>query len=157
MAVSTDEQVEWSSRRRGVSWTIDAVLVCGVALGGVTAAGAEVDWLMSAPGVCFVLALGFVYLGWLTSRFGQSLGKRVTRLRVVRADGRPPGRLRLLGRAALDMATVGIFILACDTLGLDRYGGENLLTALAGALILPGFLIAWWLRDNLLDLQLVHG
>ena len=93
----------------------------------------------------------------LTSRFGQSLGKRVTRLRVVRADGRPPGRPRLLGRAALDMATVGGFILVCDIFELDRYGGENLLSAFAGALILPGFLIAWWLRDQLLDLQLVRG
>ena len=149
--------VESTTRRRAVSWTLDAVLVGGVALGGVLAVGAEVDWLLSAPGVGFVLVLGFLYLGWLTSRVGQSLGKRIAGLRVTRTSGRPPGRGRLLARAAFDMATLGLFILVCDVFDLQHRTGETLLAAIAGALILPGFLIAWWLRDQLLDIELVRG
>ena len=151
------EDVDWSSRRRGVAWTVDACLVGGVAAGAVAATGNDIEWLMSAPGVCFVLLLGWVYLGWLTSRSGQSVGKRIAGLGVARSDGRPPGRVRLLGRAACDMATVGLFILASDVFELDRHGGETWTAVIAGALIFPAFLLAWWLRDRTLDLTLVRS
>src|SRR5262245_49421364 len=101
------EPVDWSSRRRGVAWTIDTLLVGGVVAGGVTATGNDIDWLMSAPGVCLVLAVGWVYLACLTSRSGQTLGKRIAGLGVARSDGRAPGRVRLAGRAACDIATIG--------------------------------------------------
>jgi uncharacterized RDD family membrane protein YckC len=149
--------VDSTSRRRAVSWTLDGALVGGVAVGGVLALGADAEWLLSAPGVGFVLVLGFVYLGWLTSPSGQSPGKRITGLRVTRSSGKPPGRGRLLGRAAFDMVTLGLFILVCDVFDLQHRTGETLLAAVAGALILPGFLIAWWLRDQLLDIELVRA
>jgi uncharacterized RDD family membrane protein YckC len=156
-ALDPEAVVSWSSRRRGVAWTVDALIVGGVAAGGVAAMGDDVEWLMSAPGVGLVLALGWVYLGLLTSRSGQSLGKRVAGLGVARSDGRPPGRLRLLGRAACDMATVGLFIVASDVFELDRYGDQTWTAVLVGALVLPAFLLAWWLRDNALDLTLVRA
>ena len=105
------ERASYLSRGRGVAWVLDALVVVGTAAGLAAVLGlapadqASVwDWLATTPGVAAMLLLGFLYLGWLTPstgrRCGQSLGKRLVGLRVTRSDGRPPGRVRILARAA---------------------------------------------------------
>jgi uncharacterized RDD family membrane protein YckC len=52
----------------------------------------------------YLLAVGFGFFGWFWTHGGQTLGMRAWRLRVVGADGRPPGwgtaLLRFFGAGA---------------------------------------------------------
>src|SRR4051812_16788581 len=157
------ERANYLSRRRGVAWTVDALVVIGLAAGGAsivfgaTAAdeGSVWDWLGTTHGVGLMLLVGFVYRGLLPTRYGQSLGMLLAGLRVTRSDGGPPGRARLLARALLDMATVGAFILAGNTF-VPYQGSPSVGVAptIFGILVTPCLLIAWMVRDGLLDLQL---
>jgi uncharacterized RDD family membrane protein YckC len=155
------ERLSYASRRRGVAWTVDACLVIGLVAGGAllaspddTAAG---DWLGTAPGVAVMLALGFLYLGLLTpsrgAHSGQTLGKRLIGVTVTRPDGRPPGRARLLARAACDMGTIAGFLLIVSALD-DGEPGQT--PGVKGLIIAPFFFAAWAVRDRLLDVQLSH-
>jgi uncharacterized RDD family membrane protein YckC len=157
------ERADYLSRRRGVAWTVDALVVIGLGAGGAsivfgaTAAdeGNVWDWLGTTHGVGLMLLVGFLYGGLIPARSGQSLGKLLVGLRVTRSDGGPPGRPRLLARALLDMATVGAFILAGNA--FVPYQGEptvGVAPAIFGILITPSLLVAWIVRDGLLDLQL---
>jgi uncharacterized RDD family membrane protein YckC len=57
----------------------------------------------------------FVLLhGWLLARRGQTIGKRIVGLRIVRPDGRPAGPLRLFG---LRYAT-GFLLMMVPALGM---------------------------------------
>src|SRR5262245_39441767 len=109
-----DEQESYFSRRRGIAWIVDALLVIGVSAGGASLVveGDVWGWLDTTRGYGVMLLVGFLYLGLAGSR---SLGKLLVGLRVTRADGAPAGRLRLLARALLDMATVGAFLFAANT------------------------------------------
>jgi uncharacterized RDD family membrane protein YckC len=159
-------RASYLSRSRGVAWVVDALVVVGTTAGlaavlGVTPAdeGNVWDWLATTPGVVAMLLLGFLYLGWLTpstgGRCGQSLGKRLVGLRVTRRDGRPPGRARILARAAWDTATVGVFLTAATALVPDDAGAGGT-PAIVAYLVTPCLLIAWVTRDKFLDIQLSH-
>jgi len=158
------EQAPYLSRRRGVAWIVDALIVIGATAGLATALGitpadqASVwDGLATTRGVTAMLLLGFLYLGWLTPstgpHCGQSLGKRLVGLHVTRPDGRPPGRARILARAAWDVATCGVFLFAANAIVPDDAGAGGT-PAIAAYLITPCLLIAWLAREKLLDIQL---
>ena len=155
------------SRRRGFAWAVDALVVLGLAAGGaslafsVTAAdeGNVWDWLGSTRGVGLMLVLGWIYLGLLPPRAGrrsgQSLGKLLVGLRVTRAGGGAPGRRRLLARALLDMVTVGALVFAANTfVPYEGHPNVGLAPTIFGILVTPSLLLAWMVRDGLLDLQL---
>ena len=158
------ERAPYLSRRRGVAWIVDALVVVGAAAGFAAAVGITPpdkgsvwDWLATTRGVVAILLLGFLYLGLLTPstgpHCGQSLGKRLVGLRVTRPNGRPPRRARILARAVWDVATCGVFLFAANALGPDDAGAGGT-PAIAAYLITPCLLIAWVARDKLLDLQL---
>jgi uncharacterized RDD family membrane protein YckC len=148
------ESAGYFTRRRGFAWAIDVGLVIGAAAGGASVFGVEDvwDWLVTTPGFELLVALGFVYLAFLTPRYGQSLGKLAVGLCVTRTDGRPPGRLRLLGRAVFDMATVAAFLYVVSNFVPEREPGHT--PELVDLLITPCLLLAWFVRDRVLDLQL---
>jgi uncharacterized RDD family membrane protein YckC len=142
------------TRRRGVAWAVDALVVIGVSAGGASLVveGDVWDWLDTTRGYALMLLVGFLYLGLVGPR---SLGKLLAGLRVTRSDGSTPGRLRLLARALLDMATVGAFLFAAHT--FVPYEGEPTASPLFAAVVAPCFFAAWFVRDRLLDLQLATG
>jgi uncharacterized RDD family membrane protein YckC len=142
------------SRRRGFAWVVDALVVIGVSAGGASLVveGDVWDWLGTTRGYGLMLLVGFLYLALAGPR---SLGKLLTGLRVTRSDGSAPGRLRLLARALLDMATVGAFLFAANA--FVPYEGEPTASPIFAAVVTPCFFIAWVVRDRLLDLQLAEG
>ena len=149
------ERAGYFTRRRGVAWVVDALVVIGVSAGGVSLVSDERsvwDWLDTTRGYGLLLLVGFLYLGLVAPR---SLGKLLAGLRVTRSDGSTPGRLRLLARALLDMATVGAFLFAAHT--FVPYEGEPTASPLFAAVVTPCFFAAWFVRDRLLDLQLATG
>ncbi len=157
------ERAGYFTRRRGVAWIVDAAVVVGVAAGVATVLGVDttdegsvLDWLATTRGVGLALLLGFLYLGLVPSRTGQSLGKLLVGLHVTRTDGGPPGRPRLLARALLDMATVGVFLFAANTFVPDDAGPRGAPTIVA-ILVTPCLLLAWVVRDGLLGLQLARA
>jgi hypothetical protein len=152
---------DYFSRRRGFAWAVDALAVVGVAAGGASLVVSENvwDWLGTTRGVALMLLLGFLYLGLLPPRAGrrsgQSLGKLLVGLRVTRSGGGAPGRRRLLGRALLDMVTVGALVFAANTfVPYEGHPNVGLAPAIFGILVTPSLLLAWMVRDRLLDLQL---
>ena len=157
--------MSYFSYGRGVAWIVDSLVIVGAAAGGASVVfgatpadeGNVWDWLATTPGVGLMLALGLVYLGCLTpragARSGQSLGKLLVGLRVTRSDGGPPGRPRLLARALLDMATVGVFLFVANTLVPDDAGPRGTPVVVAW-LVTPCLLLAWVVRDRLLDIEL---
>jgi uncharacterized RDD family membrane protein YckC len=161
---SEDEEsapADYFSRRRGIAWVVDGLAVVGLAAGGASlVVGGNVwDWLGSPRGVGLMLLLGFLYLGLLPPRAGrrsgQSLGKLLVGLRVTRAGGAAPGRARLLARALLDMVTVGALVFAANTfVPYEGHPNVGLAPAIFGILVTPSLLLAWMVRDGLLDLQL---
>jgi uncharacterized RDD family membrane protein YckC len=149
------EPAGYFTRRRGVAWVVDALLVIGVCAGGASLVLDESsvwDWLDTTRGYELMLLVGFLYLGLVGPR---SLGKLLAGLRVTRSDGSPAGRLRLLARALLDMATVGAFLFAAHR--FVPYEGEPTASPLFAAVVTPCFFVAWFVRDRLLDLQLATG
>jgi uncharacterized RDD family membrane protein YckC len=159
-AEAPTEPAGYFTRRRGAAWMVDAAVVVGLAAGVATVLGVDtaeegsvLDWLATTRGVGLSLLLGFLYLGLVPARTGQSLGKLLVGLRVTRKDGGPAGRARLLARALLDMATVGVFLFVANTFVPDDAGPRATPTIVA-ILVTPCLLIAWVVRDGLLDLRL---
>jgi uncharacterized RDD family membrane protein YckC len=54
----------------------------------------------------YLALLGLLYATYFTGSTGQTLGKRLTGLQVVDADGRPPGWRKALARAAVGSAGI---------------------------------------------------
>jgi uncharacterized RDD family membrane protein YckC len=157
------EQAQYLSCRRGVAWIADRAHSRRHDRGprrrprhDTPDEGNRWDWLATTRGVVAMLLLGLLYLGWLTpsagAHCGQSLGKLLVGLRVTRPDGRPPGRVRILARAAWDMATLGVFVFAANALVPEDAGARGT-PAIAALLVTPCLLIAWVARDKLLDIQ----
>src|SRR5262245_58136955 len=145
-----EEEPDYFTRRRGVAWAIDVVVVVGATAGGASLVheGDVWEWLDTTPGYGTLLLVGVLYLGLLMPR---SLGKLLVGFRVTRTDGGPPGRARLFARAVLDMATVGAFLFAAHT--FVPYKGEPTASPIFAAFVTPCFFFAWVVRDWLLDLQ----
>jgi uncharacterized RDD family membrane protein YckC len=79
-----------------VMWAIVVYFACRAA--HVDLAGLRPAWPYLGSYLAF---LGLTYAGYFTGTTGQTLGKIATGLRVVDTEGRPPGYLRALLRAAL--------------------------------------------------------
>jgi uncharacterized RDD family membrane protein YckC len=158
------EPAPYLSRRRGFAWIVDGLVVVGISGLGATVAFHFADpgrnpwdWLATVPGVAAMLTVGWLYLGLLTSssgsRCGQTLGKWLVGLAVMRADGRSPGRGRLLGRAACDMATMAVFLVVAQTSDEGPRGADWIVVLL----LTPCLLAAWVIRDRLLDVRLTRA
>jgi uncharacterized RDD family membrane protein YckC len=158
-ANDSPERLPYLSRRRGIAWAVDGCIVIAVVAAGALIGSADDtaawEWLTTAPGLAVMLALGFIYLGLLTpsrgARSGQTLGKLLSGVTVTRPNGRPPGRARLLARAACDMATIAGFLLIVSALDDGQPGSTP---GVKGLIITPFFFAAWAVRDRLLDIQL---
>lgn len=121
---------------RLLSWLIDTAVWFGISAVAILAGVAAMMSLVTAEtrgdmGAWFLLffavalvsnALSSLYLLVSWSRGGQTLGKRLTRLKVVRSDGRPLGIgtavLRLLGYyLCLWTLSLGFLLAAFDRQG----------------------------------------
>ncbi|HYP48228.1 MAG TPA: RDD family protein, partial [Thermoleophilaceae bacterium] len=90
-------------RRRVVAGLVDlGVLLAGSAVLGMAASAAGADGLSGDPQISvLLLAWGLFYYFALESGDGQTLGKKLLKLRVVRADGRPAGMREVAVRTVL--------------------------------------------------------
>jgi uncharacterized RDD family membrane protein YckC len=143
-----------------------AAPVTGPKLDNRRVAAALVDLVIVAAGAAAVLlagnaltgersevrgALGFVIIGWALYYFfatesagGQTLGKKLMRLRVVRADGRPAGMAEIAVRTILrvvDNYLVGLIVMLATGERRQRVGdlaaGTIVVDATAGPVAPP--------------------
>jgi len=108
-----------------------AVILDGIIVGAVTfIAGLLVLWKVPREGqtgsgfgaICFLCAGGVLsFLAWnavWVHIYGQTIGKRITRIRVVRANGSRAGLLRIFFLRYLPLTIVGILPLVGPIVGL---------------------------------------
>lgn len=112
-----------SPARRAAAWAIDGALVAAVAVlvpallfassgsipagdAGRLALGSQLRLLLPAEG--FVGVVAFVYATVAHTLAGATLGKRVARIRVVDAEGRPPGIACSASRSAWAVASIAL-------------------------------------------------
>ncbi len=136
------EQLDTASYRRGQSVSLTRRLTSlGIDLAAVALVAIAVHFALGQiPGyrvLAAVLCAYFLLVPLLTA--GSSIGRAVTRLRVVDALGRPARWYQLLGRSLLLLAVfVGIPLLL-------HYGATPLVTRIDGSLIVfpttQGFLV----------------
>jgi uncharacterized RDD family membrane protein YckC len=101
--------------------------------GAIAGFGARVIALFIDWGLCTVIAVAALHSRWwtyvifaaevylLTALTGFTAGKRLTRVRVVRLDGRPVGFGWALVRTILLLAVIPVFVVDRDMRGLhDR-------------------------------------
>jgi uncharacterized RDD family membrane protein YckC len=112
-----------SPARRAAAWAIDGALVAAVAVavpalllassGSIPAGeparvvlGNQLRLILPAEG--FVGIVAFVYATVAHALAGATLGKRIARIRVVDAEGRPPGIACSASRSAWAVASIGL-------------------------------------------------
>ena len=112
-----------SPARRAAAWAIDGALVAAVAVAvpalllassgsipagdaGRLAFGTQLRLLLPAEG--FVGVVAFVYATVAHALAGATLGKRIARIRVVDAEGRPPGIACSATRSAWAVASIAL-------------------------------------------------
>lgn len=112
-----------SPRRRLSAWAIDGFIFAAAAVGLPAALLASTGALGAAPSLGAAIASGlpiilpsegfvavaaFVYATVSHALAGATLGKRLVRIRVVAADGRPPGIARSAARSAWAVASLAL-------------------------------------------------
>jgi uncharacterized RDD family membrane protein YckC len=111
-AAPVERPAQWGERLQ--AGLVDLVLLAGMWSVVVYFAGRAAH--VSLPGLRpawpylagYLALLGLLYATYFTGATGQTLGKRLTGLKVVDADGRPPGWRKALARAAV--GSVGILL-----------------------------------------------
>lgn len=121
--------------RRCAAAAIDLVLllglfiVLGLTIGERSAEGGSVSLYLTGPGTILYFVLVFLYYFALEAALGQTLGKLVLGLRVVRTDGSRPSILAIAVRTLLRavdflpfMYVVGLIILLATAPRRRRLG-----------------------------------
>jgi uncharacterized RDD family membrane protein YckC len=112
-----------SPARRAAAWAIDGALVAAAAVAvpalllassGSIPAGEPARLVLGdqlrliLPAEAFVGIVAFVYATVAHALAGATLGKRIARIRVVDAEGRPPGIACSASRSAWAVASIGL-------------------------------------------------
>lgn len=124
-----------SPARRAAAWAIDGGLVAGagaalplalLASSGALRAAGSLQRAVAGnlpivlPSLAFVAVAAFVYATVAHALAGATLGKRIARIRVVDAGGRPPGIACSASRSAWAVASIAL-------------GGAGMLPAVLGS------------------------